>query len=367
MSRLLHHRGRVFAVLLVSNALLLSACASRDQQADADKFYTYIDATGTPVVIARPSANDEDPMQNADAGKAAAQEGKGSKPVSAATETAAEAVAGTENEATNETAAGIGSAPAEGDDRLPPLAQTPDELWAFPDEQYLAVEEIEALISAQDRDRFITYVDETGQRRTEALDLAAVRSTEDVAPEGEEGGEALFPAGESDGPAIITEGWLEIPADCCQQAIERAAEVADTGEAPLRFSGQHLALIQLDGGRPALALPIPSGTDALRLQSWQARGYLLPQLIFLDSAGMPLVHVAMPFSRYFAETWRSKARLEGRVPVEPGAQWVLFFLDYARIEGRTLVQRADTIRLGDQQFGLALVGEAVVGFERDER
>src|SRR5690606_36424469 len=274
-----------------------------------------------------------------------------------------EAVAGT----TDKTAPGPGGTPAERDDGLPPLAQTPEELWAFPDEQYLAVEEIEALISAQDRDRFITYVDETGQRRTEALDLAAVRSAEEEVPEDEEGGEALFPADDSGRPVIITEGWLEIPVDCCEQAVERAAEASETGEASLRFSGKHLALIHLDGGRPALALPIPPGTDTLRIQSWQARGYLLPQLIFLDSAGVPLVHVAMPFSRYFAETWRSKARLEGRVPVEPGAQWALFFLDYARIEGRALVQRADTVRLGDRQFGLGLVGEAVVRFERDER
>src|SRR5690606_41258110 len=136
---------------------------------------------------------------------------------------------------------------------------------------------------------------------------------------------------------------------------------------PLRFSGAHLARINLDGARPALALPMPADTTSLRILSWQARGYLLPQLMFLDGEGVPLVHVAMPFSRFFPETWRSKARLEGRVPVEPGAQWVLFFLDYASIDGRTLVHQAEARQLGRQHSTLLRVGDAVLQLPVHER
>lgn len=347
MSCLLLHRDRVFATLLVIVATLSSGCASRDQQSDSDKFYTYIDATGTPVVIARDSVEDDVLRQESDSKPEAsiisrADSGDDAPSVTPSTQNVAE-------------------------DALPPLAQNPDQLWALPDEQYLGVDQIEALFNAQDRDRFVTYVDETGQRRTEALDLAAVRSADDEAPQEEAQGESLFPDVASGDAAVVTEGWLEISHDCCRQAIERAPEVTHTGEAPLRFSGAHLALIKLDGARPALALPIPADTTSLRIQSWQARGYLLPQLMFLDGEGVPLVHVAMPFSRFFPETWRSKARLEGRVPVEPGAQWVLFFLDYASIDGRTLVQQADARQLGSQHITLTLAGEAVVQFEGDER
>src|SRR5690606_15565703 len=99
---------------------------------------------------------------------------------------------------------------------------------------------------------------------------------------------------------------------------------------------------------------------ALRVRTWLADGgYVHPQVMLVDAAGVPVSLIESAFTRRYPETWRFHASLEGDVPVPEEAYAAVFFLAYAQVgaDGITLSQGARWQEAGQD---LRLRGEVTV-------
>lgn len=314
----------------LSAALFVCAgCSS----ASADKagFYSYVDAQGNVVTVSR------------DARGAAVAEPK----------------IAVGADATKGDAAKIDTSKASASDDVAGSARyasNPNELWSLDDESYMTSDDFESEVTRKLRDRFVSYPDETGRVATYQVDMAAAQEVaEDRRGAAQDLGEDVLPE------ARVVTRWTNISADCCQMVLANAATLAAGEEKPVNVAARPRGGIDIEGWHPARAFRLDPSIKMIQLQSWKKKGYLYPQALFLDKDGTPLARVAQIFTRKKAQTWAAQPYLIGELPMEPGAEWLVLFLDYAQItEQGVISQDKSYLKFENEEMPLATRGELVV-------
>jgi hypothetical protein len=187
--------------------------------------------------------------------------------------------------------------------------------------EYQTDEEVQRRIDELERDRFITYTDASGYQITQPVDVVAARKAKAEEP-------TLYRPF-TEGISGYVERVEGVPERCCEETLKRADELKLGMEALLSFD-RPWAWVSMPERHPATAIKLASGTIALRVQTFfTGRGYLHPQVVFLDKDGVPILLVDNVFTRSYPETWLKHGYLEGELPVEPGSVWAVFYLGYA--------------------------------------
>lgn len=215
-------------------------------------------------------------------------------------------------------------------------AQNPSsQLLDQPLEAYRPSDEIDRELEEKERDRFITYVDETGQLVSRPVDMVAEREAET--------------AENADYSAIGDQGFLEtyrtIRQDCCQHLLEEAL-VLDAGSEILITFDQDSPVMLGDEPLSAVALELAPSVRSIDLKAFiRKQGYVAAQLLWLDEDGRPLLLVDQPFSRQYPETWYRYGFLQGTLPRESGQRHLVVFLPYLEEQSSTDGLRA--VRKGE--------------------
>ncbi|MFN3713134.1 MAG: hypothetical protein ACK4SX_05705 [Alcanivoracaceae bacterium] len=199
---------------------------------------------------------------------------------------------------------------------------------AAPDEEgdgepYLTDEEISSRLEERERDRFVVYTDASGYRVVQQVDVVEARKTREEALAGRS--ERL-----DDQAQLYVERMEGIPADCCRELLARAATLKPGAELLFSFERGPWQWVRVPELRPAAAIRLSADVSMVRFQSFLLpKGYLHPQALFLDADGQPMLLVDNLFVRRYPETWYRHGSLEGEVPVEAGATWLVIYLGYA--------------------------------------
>jgi hypothetical protein len=339
--------------LFLGAYVCLAACAFNTTETDAaigavekperGGFYSYVDGQGN-VISVSPAA---DKTHSATVATPEQELGDGS-------------IARAGNTTENSTLSPVSISTAEQSELLAGAsakeASNPAELWAAEDESYITSDQLEGKIAERERQRFVSYPDETGRLTTHSVDVVAARESAKTERErAQENGEVALTA------ADVVTSWSSIRSDCCKEPLQSARTLNDDSELALNVAAAPRFGVTLDGYYPAQAFRLTRSTKALQVQSWNSGGYLYPQVLFLDDKGVPLARVAQLFTRHRPQTWASNAYLIGEIPVEPGAAWAVFFIDYADLDEKgRLSQEKGLLRFGDQDLALSMKGEAVV-------
>jgi len=208
-------------------------------------------------------------------------------------------------------------------------AEPPGEAERFslgePIEDYRPSEEIDQELEEKERDRFITYVDESGQLVSRPVDMVAEKEAQSsVEPDYAEvsGGEFL-------------ETYRTIRQDCCQHLLEEAAEL-DAGAEMLITFDQDSPVMLGDEPLKAKALKLAEDVSTLDLKAFiRKQDYVAAQLLWLDEEGRPLLLIDQPFSRKYPETWYRYGYLQGTLPRESGQRHLVVFLPYLQEQPST--------------------------------
>lgn len=192
-------------------------------------------------------------------------------------------------------------------------------------EDYRPSEEIDQELQEKERDRFITYVDESGQLVSRPVDMVAEKEAQSsVEPDYAEvsGGEFL-------------ETYRTIRQDCCMHLMEEAIELSSGAEMLITF-GQDSPVMLSDEPFKAVALKLAEDVSTLDLKAFiRKQDYVAAQLLWLDEEGRPLLLIDQPFSRKYPETWYRYGYLQGTLPRESGQRHLLVFLPYLQEQPST--------------------------------
>lgn len=300
-------------------------------------FYSYVDAQGNAVTVSAP-ANVAEDNKSDDTDKHA----QTSVDVEGDEEAASEV---------NNTLSDVAAKPPEIS-----YASSPDELWAQDDEGYVTSDDFEREAKRKQQERFVSYPDEAGRLVTREVDMLAAKQASEVRKEvAHDQGEDVLP----DVGAVTS--WTTINSDCCQSVLVAAAALTDGDEKTVNVMTRPRGSIVVDQQHPATAFRLDSSLQFLQLQSWKKKGYLYPQALFLDANGIPMSRVAQIFTRKKEQTWAAQPYLIGEIPIEPGATWLVLFLDYAQVEGSGKIsQNQDYLMFDDFEVPLVLRGELVI-------
>lgn len=197
--------------------------------------------------------------------------------------------------------------------------------FAEPLEDYRPSEEIDRELGEKERDRFITYVDESGQLTSRPVDMVAEREAlSRVEPEYAEVAESGF-----------LETYRTIRQDCCRHLLEHAVELAPGAEILITFD-QDSPVMLGDEPLKAMALTVNKNVTTLELKAFiRKQDYVAAQLLWLDEAGRPLLLIDQPFSRKYPETWYRYGYLQGTLPHESGQRHLVVFLPYLQQQPST--------------------------------
>ena len=259
--------------VLIGLLALIASCAS--DRPSSGGFYSYVDAQGNLITVPREAS-----------------------PPPAAAEPPAEEPAG---------------------------AQSLDAAELEQQAEYATDEEVQARLEKRERDRFVSYVDASGYRVTEPVDVVAAREAKEAGPKGYE---VLQPG---------AQGFIErvegVPERCCAEPLDQA-QVLEPGRELLVSFDAPWYWVSMPTRHPAAAIRLQPGIAALRFQSFlTGRGYLHPQAALLNEEGTPILLIDNLFSRRYAETWARLGYLEGEIPLEAGAAWLVLYLGYAGESG----------------------------------
>lgn len=308
----------------------LSACSSSPSD-DEGGFYTWVDAQGNVVTVQR-----DKPDASTGKTRTAAQ----SAPV-------AEQQSGQAEASRSDPAVPTSS----GEDIV--TADNPIALWQAGDDAYISEAEIAARLEMRERERFVSYPDEEGRVVTHALDMKAVKA---AGANRDPGYETLAPDAEA-----FAEGTVQLKADCCTVALDQAMAMVAGEEYRLVFTGRGLAVVDVDGRRPAMVFRLVPGVERIEVQTWlREQGYLHPRLLFLDKAGKPLLLIEYPFSRRYPESFFVWPSLYGDIPVPAQAVSVAVYLPYAGVEDGRVYISGETFQGREPGMIPRLQGDAVI-------
>ena len=259
--------------LVVALCLLLSACQSSPGQGE---FYVYTDAQGNLVTIEKPVSEQ------------AAEEAK--------------------------------------EDSVETVDTSGADLLSAPLEDYRPSEEIDQELAAKERDRFITYVDESGQLVSRPVDMVAEKEAKKrVEPD-----YAELPGGDG-----FLETYRTIRQDCCLHLLDET-ETLGAGQETLITFGPDSPVLLGDQPFKAKALKLAENVNSLDLKAFiRKKDYVAAQLLWLDEQGRPLLLVDQPFSRKYPETWYRYGYLQGTFPRESGQRHLVVFLPYQKEQPST--------------------------------
>jgi len=259
--------------LVVALCLLLSACQSSTGQGE---FYVYTDAQGNLVTIEKPVSEQ------------AAEEAK--------------------------------------EDSVETVDTSGADLLSAPLEDYRPSEEIDQELAAKERDRFITYVDESGQLVSRPVDMVAEKEAKKrVEPD-----YAELPGGDG-----FLETYRTIRQDCCLHLLDET-ETLGAGQETLITFGPDSPVLLGDQPFKAKALKLAENVNSLDLKAFiRKKDYVAAQLLWLDEQGRPLLLVDQPFSRKYPETWYRYGYLQGTFPRESGQRHLVVFLPYQKEQPST--------------------------------
>lgn len=259
--------------LVVALCLLLSACQSSPGQGE---FYVYTDAQGNLVTIEKPVSEQ------------AAKEAK--------------------------------------EDSVETVDTSGADLLSAPLEDYRPSEEIDQELAAKERDRFITYVDESGQLVSRPVDMVAEKEAKKrVEPD-----YAELPGGDG-----FLETYRTIRQDCCLHLLDET-ETLGAGQEMLITFGPDSPVLLGDQPFKAKALKLAENVNSLDLKAFiRKKDYVAAQLLWLDEQGRPLLLVDQPFSRKYPETWYRYGYLQGTFPRESGQRHLVVFLPYQKEQPST--------------------------------
>lgn len=194
-----------------------------------------------------------------------------------------------------------------------------------PLEDYRPSDEIDQELEEKERDRFISYVDESGQLVSRPVDMVAERDAQHNA--------------EPDFAAVPGNGFLEtyrtIRQDCCRHLLEEAVELAAGEEMLITFDRDSPVMLG-DAPLKAMALKLAEEVSILDLKAFiRKQDYVAAQLVWLDEAGTPVLLIDQPFSRKYPETWYRYGYLQGTLPRESGQRHLVVFLPYLQEQPST--------------------------------
>lgn len=291
-------------LLILLVCWLLVACQGRDDRAQDGGLYQYVDDQGNLVTLQRPPSRDQD------------------KPAPSGTVT---------------------------------LAPVPAEVLDDTQESYLSDTEMDRLLENRERDRVISYVDTSGYRITQNFDVVDAREKRQA--ERDERFDSL-----GNRVANFIERLEGVPQLCCRAPLSAAVTLKVGEEQLLSFDSPPWQWVSMPTPHPAVAVKLDVDVHTVRVQSFlRESGYVHPQAVFLDRNGIPLLLVDNIFARHYPENWNRFAYLEGDVPVEDEARWVVFYLGYATQsgQGRPQLMPGD-YPWADPSAPLGLSGELVV-------
>ena len=259
--------------LVMTFCLFLSACQNSPGQGE---FYVYTDAQGNLVTIEKPVSEQ------------AAEEAK--------------------------------------EDSVETVDTSGADLLSAPLEDYRPSEEIDQELAAKERDRFITYVDESGQLVSRPVDMVAEKEAKNrVEPDYAElsGGDGFL------------ETYRTIRQDCCLHLLDES-ETLGAGQEMLISFGPDSPVLLGDQPFKAKALKLAENVNSLDLKAFiRKKDYVAAQLLWLDEQGRPLLLIDQPFSRKYPETWYRYGYLQGTFPRESGQRHLVVFLPYQQEQPST--------------------------------
>ena len=198
--------------------------------------------------------------------------------------------------------------------------ETSDDTPPIPDnvDDYRPSDEVDQELADRENQRFVTYIDETGQLVSRPLDMGAERAAAETAP----------PDFESLGAENYMETYRPLRADCCLHLLE-SAETLKVGSETL--VGFHAGGPHMVGAEPYLAkvFELQEGVSGVTLNAFiRKSGYLAAELLWLDADGSPVMLIDQPFSRKYPETWYRYGYLQGTLEREKGQHYLVVFLPY---------------------------------------
>lgn len=207
-------------------------------------------------------------------------------------------------------------------------------------EDYRPSEEVEQEIEDRENQRFVTYIDETGQLVSRPVDMGAERAAAKAAPAPYE--------------AVSTDGFMEtyrpLRADCCLHLLESAQELTPGSENLVEFDADSQQMVGESAYR-AVAYKLGDELTGLTLNAFvKKQGYLAAELLWLDQNGTPVMLVDQPFSRKYPETWYRYGYLQGTLEREAGQHYLVVFLPYFEeqpgTDGLLQVTQGELVLLG---------------------
>lgn len=192
-------------------------------------------------------------------------------------------------------------------------------------EDYRPSSVIDKELEEKERDRFITYMDATGQLISRPIDMEAEREAQNRV--------------ESDYEEAPRGGFLKtyraIRQDCCLHLLEDAVELTAGAEVLVTFD-QDSPVMLGDEPLKAMALKLADDVSTIDLKAFvRKQEYVAAQLLWLDEAGNPVLLIDQPFSRKYPETWYRYGYLQGTLPREPGQRHLVVFLPYLQEQPST--------------------------------
>ncbi len=185
-------------------------------------------------------------------------------------------------------------------------------------EDYRPSQEVDEELAKRENERFVTYIDETGQLVSRPVDMGAERAAAEAAPPGYE---SLPRAG-------FLETYRPLRADCCLHMLEDAQELEPGSEHLIRFD-EDSHEIRGEAAYHAQAYVVGAGVQQVSLSAFiDNDGYMAVELIWLNADGTPVMLIDQPFSRRYPETWYRYGYLQGTLQAEPGQQYLVVFLPY---------------------------------------
>lgn len=180
--------------------------------------------------------------------------------------------------------------------------------------------EVDKEMEAKERDRFITYVDETGQLVSRPMDMVAEKEAAGTRP----------PLYESLKPGAYLETYRSLRADCCLHMLEVADTLNKGGEVLVKF-GQDSPVLMGEIPYRAMVLELDAEVSSVVLKAFiKKQSYLAVQLLWLDAKGFPTLLIDQPFSRKYPENWYRYGYLQGTLEPKSGQRYLVVFLPYLK-------------------------------------
>ncbi|MCK0152569.1 YgdI/YgdR family lipoprotein [Alcanivorax sp. S6407] len=207
-------------------------------------------------------------------------------------------------------------------------------------EDYRPSGEVDQELEDRENQRFVTYVDETGQLVSRPIDMGAERAAAASAP----------PAYEAVPSGGFMETYRALRADCCLHMLESAQQLEPGSEKLVTFDEDSLQMAGENGYR-ASVFRLDQGLSSVTLNAFLKKaGYLAVELLWLDAEGSPVMLVDQPFSRKYPETWYRYGYLQGTLEREAGQQYLVVFLPYSEeqpgTDGLLKVTQGELVLMG---------------------